>query len=435
MSKAIKGVSRTLFGGSDQQSQQQSSSMLDPRLFALFKENYDFAKGVSNNLGTRQFAGFTPDQQAAFDMVRNTAVNGPGIATTNTAAQNVQNLATFNPATVAAPTATSQGYNAATFGGATIAPTAMAGSQGFDAAGIDRSNIRDVAGGSFLNANIKQYMNPYIDEVVNTSLNDIDRARVLQQQQVNAQAASRGAYGGSRQAIAEAENNRNFTDQFARTAAELRARGFDTAAGLAVSDMDRSLQSQLANQGVDANVASTNAGFTQAANQFGAQAANTAALANAGALNTRAQNQATLDQQAGLSNADALNTAGQFTAGAANDASMFNAGQDMQAQLANQQAGLTANQQNLAANQLLAALGVQQQDLAFDAANNLAAVGGQQQAFDQQLLDAVRNLPLEQLAIISGALGINPGGGSGNVSTSSGSSSGSSDQGLFGAFF
>lgn len=90
--------------------------------------------------------------------------------------------------------------------------------------------------------NISQYQNPYTNEVVNTTLSDIDRQRQMQQQQVNAQALSRGAFGGSRQAVAEAENARNFADIGARTAAGLRSQGFNTAAQMLGQDIGTSQQ-------------------------------------------------------------------------------------------------------------------------------------------------------------------------------------------------
>lgn len=58
---------------------------------------------------------------------------------------------------------------------------------------------------------------------------DIARQGQIQQQQVGAQAANVGAFGGSRQAIAEQELNRNILDQQARTSAQMRNLGFNTA--------------------------------------------------------------------------------------------------------------------------------------------------------------------------------------------------------------
>lgn len=80
-----------------------------------------------------------------------------------------------------------------------------------------------------ISTGIGNFLNPYTSQVIDQSMQDLDRARLLQQQGINSQAASRGAFGGSRQAIAETENNRNFLDQQARTSAQLRAQGFDNA--------------------------------------------------------------------------------------------------------------------------------------------------------------------------------------------------------------
>lgn len=111
--------------------------------------------------------------------------------------------------------------------------------------------------------NINQYQNPYTQQVVDTTLSDLDRQRQMQQQQINAQAASRGAYGGSRQAVAEAENARNYADVGARTAAGLRSQGFDRATNMLQGDIGIAgqalgrfadfgeMQRQLQQQGLD----------------------------------------------------------------------------------------------------------------------------------------------------------------------------------------
>jgi len=66
--------------------------------------------------------------------------------------------------------------------------------------------------------------------------------------------------------------------------------------------------------------------------------------------------------------------------------------------------------------------------MGFAGAQALQNIGGQQQQFSQQQLDAIRNLPLEQQQIINQALGLNVGGGSGMQSSST------SKQGLLGLF-
>ena len=75
----------------------------------------------------------------------------------------------------------------------------------------------------------QQFMNPFEQAVVDQSMQDIARAGLQQQNQLSAQAAGAGAFGGSRQGIAQQELNRNLLDQQARTAAQLRATGFGQA--------------------------------------------------------------------------------------------------------------------------------------------------------------------------------------------------------------
>jgi len=69
----------------------------------------------------------------------------------------------------------------------------------------------------------QQFMDPYLDEVVSQSMADIQRQGDIAQQGVGARAVQGGAFGGSRQAVAEQELNRNVMDQMARTGAQLRS--------------------------------------------------------------------------------------------------------------------------------------------------------------------------------------------------------------------
>jgi len=71
--------------------------------------------------------------------------------------------------------------------------------------------------------------NPFEEQVVQRSLADIARQAGLQQQGVRAQAVGSGAFGGSRQAVAEQEINRNALDQMGRTSGQLRQAGFDAS--------------------------------------------------------------------------------------------------------------------------------------------------------------------------------------------------------------
>ena len=89
---------------------------------------------------------------------------------------------------------------------------------------------------------VSQYYNPYESQEVDTTLADNERSRLMAQNQLGAQATQAKAYGGSRQGIAEAENNRAYADQAARTAAQLRQQGFAQAQNVAMRDVQSGLQ-------------------------------------------------------------------------------------------------------------------------------------------------------------------------------------------------
>jgi len=76
---------------------------------------------------------------------------------------------------------------------------------------------------------IGQFFNPFEDQVVQQALADVQRASDIAGQQDAAQAVSAGAFGGSRQAIMEAERARNLMDQQGQLAGQLRQAGFGQA--------------------------------------------------------------------------------------------------------------------------------------------------------------------------------------------------------------
>ena len=91
---------------------------------------------------------------------------------------------------------------------------------------------------------MQAYTNPYEEQVVNQALSDIERSRQIAQTQGAAQAVAAKAFGGSRQGVAEAETNRAALDQAARTSAQLRSAGFETAAGLGSRDIAAAQQAE-----------------------------------------------------------------------------------------------------------------------------------------------------------------------------------------------
>jgi hypothetical protein len=96
---------------------------------------------------------------------------------------------------------------------------------------------------------IQQYFNPYEQQVVQGSMNDLERQRMQQMAQMGAQATAARAFGGSRQGVAQALTNEAFAQQGGQLASQLRAQGFQTALGASQQDVANQLQAALANQG------------------------------------------------------------------------------------------------------------------------------------------------------------------------------------------
>lgn len=88
------------------------------------------------------------------------------------------------------------------------------------------------------------YQNPYQQQVIDNSINDMDRSRQMTMNQSGAQATSAGAFGGSRHGLVEAENNRNFMDRAGNLSAQLNQQGFNNAQNAAQFDINNNMQSQ-----------------------------------------------------------------------------------------------------------------------------------------------------------------------------------------------
>ena len=445
-----KGNNMSLGGGSSSQQQ------LDPALRDAFLANVEKSKGVAAGLAPREFAGFTPDQQAAFGVTRQFAdPNSQQMRQLGTANTLATSAGFYQPQQVSSGAMTAALAEAAKLGretvrdvnaeriaaeriaadrvsGANVASEALR-----QIAPEARANIRDIAAGSFLNQNIQQYMNPYTQAVTEQSLADLERSRQLQQQQTAAQATAAKAFGGSRQGVAEAETNRAFGENAARLVAQQNAAGYEAAQRASEADLARLMQAQQLNQAQD--LATTQQSL-QLAGQFGLanqQAALEAARANqatgltAAQANQEAALKSALSNQGYDFNVGQLNTQNQQQVNLANQAALndimkANAQNALQSGLANQGAGLQANQQRLGAAGQVANIAGQGQQMGFAGANQLAQQGALQQGFSQQQLDAIRNLPLEQQQILNQALGVNVGGGSGIQQSST------SRQGLLG---
>lgn len=166
----------------------------------------------------QQVAGFTPDQLAAFEMARQgvgafepylqaaTGLTQAGVGALEQARQGTVGLGQQIPGQIA------PGQQA----------TRQAARLGLGAAGAGIAGLAPEAA--------MAYMSPFEEAVVQQTLADIARQGEIAQQDVRAGAVRAGAFGGGRQAVAEQELQRNILEQQARSAAQLRAGGFESAA-------------------------------------------------------------------------------------------------------------------------------------------------------------------------------------------------------------
>ena len=97
-------------------------------------------------------------------------------------------------------------------------------------------------------ATMSQYSNPYETGVVNQNLADIERSRLLAQNNMGAQATAANAFGGSRHGIAESETNRGFADRAAAMSGQLRQQGYSNSPQMARQAQMQNQQAQLQGQ-------------------------------------------------------------------------------------------------------------------------------------------------------------------------------------------
>lgn len=121
---------------------------------------------------------------------------------------------------------------------------------------------------------LSQFQNPFQQQVLDPALADIERQRQMGVNDVGLAATRAGAFGGSRQGVAEAETNRAALDAVARTSGGLRSQGFQQAQGAAQQDIANQLAGQQLNLGASSqlgNLSNLGFGFGQQINQQQAQ--------------------------------------------------------------------------------------------------------------------------------------------------------------------
>ena len=360
-------------------------------------------------------------QQAAQDVLR--GATQLGYETGDVAAQNYARAAQ-QAADIAAATrgdigrSTQQAYNIADVARADLGRAAQYGRQGTQLG----YEYLGGTGQEFSPTAIASYMNPYEQQVVEQAMQDIRREGDIREQGLRAQAASVGAFGGSRQAVAESELARNVLEQQARTSGQLRMSGYQQASQQAQQAFEQAKQrqqaqaqlaSQIGRSGADVGLQAAIAGSEQslkaaglgqqaaiAAGQQGLTASELAGrMAQAGAqtglqaAGLGQQSAAQLGQlglqygQLGQSDVQQLANIAQARAQMGQGlGSLAQAGGQLGAQLSSmglQQAGL----------------GQLQQQLNLGDVRALEAIGARDQALQQAILDATRqsNMQLYQM--------------------------------------
>jgi hypothetical protein len=117
------------------------------------------------------------------------------------------------------------------------------GLAGFQAPAAQAAQIGPV--GSLAAANMQQYMSPYTQQVIERGEADIARQREQAMNQLGAQATAAGAFGGSRQGVAEGVTMGEYGRMAGDFAAQQREKAYQQALGAAQYDIGQSQQRAL----------------------------------------------------------------------------------------------------------------------------------------------------------------------------------------------
>tara|TARA_R100000541_G_scaffold8347_2_gene15934 strand:+ start:4920 stop:5945 length:1026 start_codon:yes stop_codon:yes gene_type:complete len=172
-----------------------------------------------------------------------------------------------------------QAITAATQGVGSYQPYLQQGSQaigtGIEALGTGLGTIGSAIGQTgqadfnFAPTDYQQFMDPYTESVIAAQQADIARQGQMQQNQLGGTAVGAGAFGGSRQGIAQAEIARNVMDQQARTGSQLRSAGFQQAQNTAMQVAQAQAQQQLKQAQLTGQLGQTTGALGQSIGQLG----------------------------------------------------------------------------------------------------------------------------------------------------------------------
>jgi hypothetical protein len=232
----------SLFGSGNTTTTSQQQSLSGPAAGVatdLFSRAQQYANQPYSQYWGPRTAEFTPDQIQAFDNTRNISGTGAGL---------------FN---------TLSGRVTGDMAGREDALMRTLGGNVAGAAGASTDLLSSPVAQTFNNVDLSGYMNPYVDAVLNPAIDDLVKQADLRRNQLQANSVRTGSFGGSRNALALAENSRNTEQEVGRLSANERARAFNEAAQQFRND-------QTALPGLFNAIAQTNLAGQQAATNTGA---------------------------------------------------------------------------------------------------------------------------------------------------------------------
>jgi hypothetical protein len=351
-------------------------------------------------------AGTSPLQQQAFTGLSNLQTPSQFGMATNLATQAGQRageLSNYTPSSFSAPgvgtsnvSSTYQAptaYQAGTFDAGFKAPTPF--QAGTFSTGYTPGQFSTGLGAI---GSVQDYMSPYQQNVIDIQAREARRQGDISRGAEQARLAQAGAYGGSRQAIMEAERQRNLGTQIGDIQEKGLQSAYDRALAQRMQEAQLGLQAQ--QFGEQARQFGTTTGlqaqqFGEQSRQFGSQQALSAAqLASQFGLD--AQKAMELSRQFGYGQ---QMTANQLQAQFGLDAQKANQIAQLQASTANQRAAMESQQMAEQSKQFGANLGLQGLSQQLAAAGQLGSLGTQQFGTELQGLGALLNAGTQQRGI------------------------------------
>lgn len=381
----------------------------------FFKDVMGRAQGASltpyQQYGGERVAGFSPYQQTSQALTAQTAMAG-----TPEAMQLGQQTGALTAGRLAGYDYQPSQLDYMGVSGPQLTQYQMGPAQQVQAGqiGYERVDPNSVAGYERITANqlgqqlsaadtdtVSRFMSPYMQNVVDVEKQAAARDYQIAEQARRAQAATAGAFGGSRHGVMEAEAQRGLMSQLQGIQTKGTQSAFETAQRALEAERAAEMQRGTTNiqTALEAARANQQAGLT--AGQYGLQAAlaNQQAGLTSGQQNLQSMMEAQrLNQQAGL-------TVGQQNLQSLLSTQQLGAQTSLEAQRANQQAYAEALRQSEASRQFgatsglqalqqlgtqakdLSSMGQTEQQMAFDRAAQLGKVGSEQQALQQRQMD------------------------------------------------